>query len=255
MSPNEFRFEGHRREGVLLLHGLTGTPAELRVLGETLASDGYTVHAPLLPGRGTRPEDMHALGWEDWMDAALRAYDALAERHASVVVGGVSAGGTMALDIALRRRPAALLLYATALAIRDRIAYVTPYIWRIVRSWPAPKSDCVEAAFRTPCYDPAPLRAVSELIGGIRRVRSRIEEISAPALVAHAVTDRFVPVACSYELSRRLRGPVRTLFLDGTGHGITADAKRHEVAKESCAFLAERFGAARLGGTGATAAD
>lgn len=242
MSASEFRFDGHRPEGVLLLHGLTGTPAEMRVLGEALAADGYSVHAPLLPGRGTRQQDMHALCWEDWMAAALQAYDALAERHESVVVGGVSAGGTMALDVALRRRPAALLLYATALAIRDRIAYVTPYIWRVVRSWPSPKSDCVQADTRTQCYDRAPLRAVSELIGGIRRVRSRLEEIQSPALVAHAVTDRFVPVACSYELSRRLRGPVRTLFLEGTGHGITADAKRHEVASVSRAFLAERFG-------------
>lgn len=254
MSPNEFRSEGHRPEAILLLHGLTGTPAEMLVLGESLAADGYTVHAPLLPGRGTRPEDMHSLCWEDWMAAALRAYDDLAQRHGSVVVGGVSAGGVMTLDLALRRRPAALLLYATALAIRDRIAYITPYIWRIVRSWPAPQSDCIEPETRTPCYDPAPLRAVSELIGGIRRVRNRIEEIQAPALVAHSLTDRFVPVACSYELSKRLRGPVRTLFLDGTGHGITADAKRHEVAKESLAFLAERFGTARARGT-ASAAD
>ena len=254
MSPNEFRIEGHRPEGILLLHGLTGTPAELRVLGESLAADGYTVHAPLLPGRGTRPEDMHSLCWEDWMAAALSAYDDLAQRHESVVVGGVSAGGVMTLDLALRRRPAALLLYATALAIRDRIAYVTPYIWRFIRSWPAPGSDCVEPETRTPCYDPAPLRAVSELIAGVRRVRHRLEEISAPALVAHSLTDRFVPVACSYELSRRLRGPVRTLFLDGTGHGITADAKRHEVANESRAFLAERFGGARAHGA-ASAAD
>lgn len=254
MSPHEFRIEGTRPQGVLLLHGLTGTPAEMRVLGESLAGDGYTVHAPLLPGRGTRPADMHGLCWEDWMSAALRAYDDLAQRHESVIVGGVSAGGVMTLDLALRRRPAALLLYATALAIRDRIAYVTPYIWRIIRSWPAPKSDCVEADIRTPCYDPAPLRAVSELIAGVRRVRHRLEEISAPALVAHAVTDRFVPVTCSYELSRRLRGPVRTLFLDGTGHGITADAKRFEVARETRAFLAERFGAARPG-EAASAAD
>lgn len=238
---SEIRLRGTRPEAVLLLHGLTGTPAELQVLSETLAGDGFTVHAPLLPGRGTRPCDMDALSWEDWMAAALRAYDELAADHRCVVVGGVSAGGTMALDLALRRQPAALLLYATALAIRDRIAYITPYIWRLVRSWPAPKSDCVDPETRSPCYDPAPLRAVSELIAGIGRVRRRLHEIDAPALVAHALTDRFVPVSCSYELERRLRGPIRTLYLDGTGHGITADAKRHEVARASCAFLTDRF--------------
>lgn len=240
---SEIRLPGTRREAVLLLHGLTGTPAELQVLSETLAADGFTVRAPLLPGRGTRPCDMDALSWEDWMAAALREYDELAGTHGSVVVGGVSAGGTMALDVALRRRPAALLLYATALAIRERIAYITPYIWRLVRSWPSPKSDSVDPETCTPCYDPAPLRAVSELIAGIGRVRRRLHEIDAPALVAHALTDRFVPISCSYELERRLRGPIRTLYLDGTGHGITADAKRHEVARASSAFLMERFAA------------
>jgi len=226
-----------RNTAVLLLHGLTGTPADVTSVGDALVADGYSVSAPLLPGRGTCQDDMDRFGWEDWMSAALAVYDELTARHREVVVGGVSAGATMALDVALRRRPKALLLYAPALAVANRLAYLAPYVWRVIRRWPSPASDMVESSAAATCYDPVPVRAVAELITGIRRVRGRLGEITCPALVAHAVADRLVPVAYAQELARRLSGPVTTLFLDGSGHAITCDARRQDVADASLAFL------------------
>ena len=221
----------------MLLHGLTGTPLDVSSVRNILAADGYTVSAPLLPGRGTCPADMDSLCWEDWMSSALAAYDELAQRHREVIVGGVSAGATMALDVALRRRPKALLLYAPALAVRNPFAYLTPYLWRVIRRWPSPASDMVEQSAAATCYDQVPVRAVAELIAGIRRVRAKLGEITCPALVAHAVSDRLVPVADARDLARRLGGPVTTLFLEGSGHSITTDARRQDVADASLAFV------------------
>jgi carboxylesterase len=240
--PIDILFPGKRETAVLLLHGLTGTPLEMQVLGETLAEDGYTVHIPLLPGRGTCPDDMDGLCWEDWMQHALRAYDTLAKEHGRVVVGGLSAGGTMALDLALRRDPAALLLYAAVLSVSHRGAYLAPYVWRLVRRWPAPPSDMVEPNELLRCYDPAPVRAMSELISGIGRVRGRLGEISAPALVVHSIEDRFVPVSSAGEIASRLAGPVEAMVIHGSGHAITADVKREQVAKTSRSFLRRHVG-------------
>lgn len=230
-----------RGAAVLLLHGLTGTPLDLRSVEEALTRAGYDVRVPLLPGRGTCPRDMYRLCWEDWMRAALDAYDALARDHDEVIVGGLSAGGTMALDLALRRQPAALLLYATALAIGNRFAYLAPYVWRVIREWPSPPTDLVDLSVGAKCYDPAPVRAVAELIGGIGRVRARLSEIACPAFVAHSVSDRLVPVEHARYLARRLRGPVQTMFLDGSGHAITVDIRRRDVAEASLAFLHQTF--------------
>ena len=231
-----------RDAAVLLLHGLTGTPQDMRSVADALADDGYTVSVPLLPGRGTCPADMDCLAWDDWMSCALAAYDDLAAGHREVIVGGLSAGATMALDLALRRKPAALLLFATALAIRNRFAYLTPYVWRVVRTWPSPASDMVDLNAGASCYDPIPLRAVAELITGISRVRGRLGEITCPAFVAHAVRDQVVPVSYARELARRLGGPVRTLFLEGSGHAITVDVRRRDVAAASLAFVREIAG-------------
>lgn len=218
----------------------------MRTLGEALATDGYTVHIPLLPGRGTCPDDMDGLCWEDWMQAALRAYDTLASQHRRVVVGGLSAGGTMTLDLALRRRPAALLLYAAVVSIAHRGAYLAPFVWRVIRRWPAPASDMYEPNEALRCYDPAPVRAMSELINGIGRVRRQLGRITTPALVAHAVQDRFVPLSSAEEIAAGLSGPVEKAIIDGSGHALTCDVKRNEVAEITRDFLRRHLQLAKM---------
>jgi len=228
-----------RDAAVLLLHGLTGTPVDMQYLKGALVADGYTVSVPLLPGRGTRPEDMFGLCWEDWMSSALGAYDELARDHDEVVVGGLSAGATMTLDVALRRKPSAVILCATALGMGNPLAYLAPYVWRVIKQVPSPASDLVDLNAGAKCYDPAPVRAVAELLHGIGLVRRRLGEIRCPALVAHAVSDRLVPVQYARDLAARLGGPVTTLYLEGTGHAITVDARRRDLAEASIAFLRE----------------
>jgi esterase/lipase len=117
------------------------------------------------------------------------------------------------------------------------LAYLAPYVYRVIKQWPSPASDLVDLNAGAKCYDPAPVRAVAELIHGIGLVRGRLGEIRCPALVAHAVADRLVPVQYARDLATRLGGPVTTLFLEGTGHAITVDARRRDVAEASVAFL------------------
>lgn len=248
----DIRIAGSRGEAVLLLHGLTGVPNELHVLGGVIAAAGYPVHIPLLPGRGTVPRDMDRLSWEDWMGAAVAAYDALAADHAAVIVGGLSAGGTMALDLALRRPARALLLYATAITLANRFAYLAPYGWRVIRRWRSPgrdrrsdpdeRDDRVGAAIST--YDSIPIRAVAELVRGMRLVRPRLHEITAPALVLHAAGDPYVPASSGHEIARRLGGPVELGILAGDGHAITAGPDREAVAERTRVFLARTVGGA-----------
>lgn len=255
---DDIRIAGSRREAVLLLHGLTGVPNELHVLGGAIAADGYPVHIPLLPGRGTVPRDMDRLSWEDWMTAAVAAYDALAVDHDAVIVGGLSAGGTMALDLALRRPVRALLLYAAAISVTNRFAYLAPYGWRVIRRWPSPRarrqndqsgrngrSARPDEGIST--YDLIPIRAVAELVRGMQRVRPRLDSITAPALVLHAAGDPYVPAASGREIARRLGGPVELGILPGDGHALTAGPDREVVAARTRAFLA-RLGAGTTGG-------
>ncbi|MBC8075201.1 MAG: hypothetical protein H7Y32_03920, partial [Chloroflexales bacterium] len=55
--------------GLLLIHGLTGTPGEVRPMGEHLAAAGYTVRGVLLPGHGGDPAELFGVGWQRWVEA------------------------------------------------------------------------------------------------------------------------------------------------------------------------------------------
>ena len=63
-TPFDLVGEGH--VGVVCVHGFTGTPYEMRYLGDRLAGAGYHVHGLLLPGHGTRVEDLEQTRWTDW---------------------------------------------------------------------------------------------------------------------------------------------------------------------------------------------
>ena len=87
---------------MLVLHGFTGNPQSMRPLAESLATAGFTVELPLLPGHGTAIEDMIPTRFADWSEAAETAYDGLARRCEAVAVAALSMGGTLALWLAER---------------------------------------------------------------------------------------------------------------------------------------------------------
>lgn len=83
--------------GVLLLHGWSSPPDELRSLAEYLNSLGYTVSAPLLTGHGTKPEDLLGVTWRDWFEDSRKALDDLKKYSSQIFVGGISMGGNLAM--------------------------------------------------------------------------------------------------------------------------------------------------------------
>ena len=59
--------------GVLLCHGLTGSPASTRPWAEVLSAAGLTVDVPRLPGHGTIWQELNTTRWPDWFSAVERA--------------------------------------------------------------------------------------------------------------------------------------------------------------------------------------
>jgi carboxylesterase len=94
----------HANTGVLLLHGLTGMPSEMRPLDRALTQLGCTVEVPLLPGHGATHRELLATGWSDWLGGARRAADGLAARCDTLVVAGLSMGALLATLLAADRR-------------------------------------------------------------------------------------------------------------------------------------------------------
>ena len=88
--------------GVLLIHGLCGTPAEVRFVAMGLARAGYTVHCPQLAGHGGSRKDIVRTGWQDWYRSAEAALIEIRKECDMVIVGGLCLGSILGLHLAIR---------------------------------------------------------------------------------------------------------------------------------------------------------
>ncbi|MES1153471.1 MAG: alpha/beta fold hydrolase, partial [Rhodanobacter sp.] len=102
IQQTDFFFEGGRR-GVLLIHGLTGTPMEMKLLGKGLNRAGFTVHGMQLAGHCGDVDDLLATGWRDWYASVEQAADAMLGKVDQLFVGGLSMGALLALKLAADR--------------------------------------------------------------------------------------------------------------------------------------------------------
>src|SRR6266545_3707931 len=89
-------FPGNKT-GVLLVHGLGGTPLELKSIARGLAARGSTILCCQLAGHCGSEADLLATRWPDWYRSVETALAALEERCTTIVVGGLSMGAILAL--------------------------------------------------------------------------------------------------------------------------------------------------------------
>ena len=93
-----FFFEGNKI-GVIIIHGGGGgTCADLKPLAEDLyRKGGYTISLPLLPGFGTKPEDLKEITIEEWKSTIDKELSKLMNKCDRIIVGGHSMGGLLTL--------------------------------------------------------------------------------------------------------------------------------------------------------------
>jgi carboxylesterase len=240
-----FDLVGDDDVGVVLVHGFTGSPWEVRYLGTQLAACGYTVRAPLLPGHGTSLADLDQTHWEDWAEAVERAVDALRIRCTRVAVVGQSLGGLLALHLASHRKDvmcvASLAAPLWLEGLSARAARWTRPGGPLARVRTLPKlggSDVRDARSKAenPCYPGVPTRALAQLVTFMTVADEALPAVSQPVLVLHATQDHTAPVACAQRIAERTHAR-RVRILPRSYHLIAVDVERDIVAAEVASFL------------------
>lgn len=236
---------GEGERGVLLLHGFAGSPPELRTLAEWLAKHGFLAYAPLLAGHGATPEAMAKTDRYDWIKSADRALDEMLQRCRWVGVAGQSMGGTLALHLAATRPEVeAVVTQAAMLWLRGWRLRLLPVLHRVMR-WQVP-SGAVDLYNREALgdlisYSRRPTVAILELVRLGQMVQRELAAIRQPLLVMHGGRDGVVPPATADEIVARASSSVRALRrFERTGHGMSVDVDRREVAATAGAWF-ERF--------------
>ncbi|MFI1729491.1 alpha/beta hydrolase [Streptomyces acidicola] len=252
-----YRHEGGE-VGVLLCHGFTGSPQSLRPWARYLTERGLTVALPLLPGHGTRWEDMQLTGWQDWYAEVDRELHALRERCAQVFVLGLSMGGTLTLRLAAKHGDgvSGIVVVNPSNKVHGLSAYALPVLRHLVPTAKGLTSDIKKEGGVEVGYDRVPLHAAHSLRNFCRVVDGELPQVTQPMLLLRSPEDHVVPPADSARiLSRVSSTDVTEILLEQSYHVATLDNDAERIFEESYAFIArlapgvgtETIGAGQVG--------
>ncbi len=226
------------KQAFLFLHGFTSTPSSLMPAAEILAQKGWTISIPLLPGHGDTPEAMAATSAQQWLQAALDAYDQLAARYPHPAVAGLSMGGALALHVAAQRRVPAVVALSPALYLKDWRTVLIP-LFKLVAPWRmAIGNDIKGSRFREESYERYHLKNIQDLLEVMAVVRAELKQVTAPLLTMQSRIDHVVPPSCMDDLVRWTGSRVIERHrLQNSYHVITMDNEYEFVAERMHAFL------------------
>lgn len=229
---------------VLCLHGLTGTPYEVRPIAEALVARGIRARAPIMAGHEGGVRLLAATSRRAWLERAQAELESLRREHDKVYLVGVSMGGVVSLRLAQTTQVDALVVIGTPLALGAPIPQLLPLIRRLMPYRKKRGSDIQlpAAAARHPSsHDAMPLDAVAQLIALQGEVIPGLAEIRSPILIAHGEKDRTAPPRDARRLHAEVGSTDKELFLlERSGHVATVDHDGPALVRAAVDFLTRR---------------
>ncbi|WP_407306358.1 alpha/beta hydrolase [Desulfosporosinus sp. SB140] len=242
-----FYFSGNR-VGCLLIHGFSGSPSEMRFLGERLASLGWTVLGIKLSGHGTTPEEMSKTRWEDWVRDAESGVRELRKSCTKVIGIGLSMGGLLALHLATLGLIDGIVSMNSPMLLADRrtryVRLIRPFRKFVGKpqSQKAPtiplESESFQAKPERFVYERIPVDGLISLNKAIRQVRHQLYKIQCPALLMQSRVDTTVDPISVQIISKSIRSlKYEVLYWEHSGHILTLGTEREEVVLKVHEFL------------------
>lgn len=206
----------HFRRGVLLVHGLTGSPYFMRHLAEFFRENGFRVMAILLPGHGTQPGDLLEVTWQEWAKAVAYGTDMLAGEVDEVYLAGYSIGATLSVrQSLLDSRVRGLFLFSPALRITRRAAFANLHK---LHSWLVPPARWVDIKPDLDIYkyESFTKNAAAQTHALIRKLKAELRQargLDIPVFAVASADDMTVKTSAILEFMTRVRHPSNKLVL------------------------------------------
>jgi carboxylesterase len=218
------------------------------------------VSCPLIAGHGGTREALNSSKWTDWVSSLEEAHDKLRETCDFIIVGGLSAGGVMCLNLAAKRPASvhAVCLFAPTLYPDG---WAIPWYFHLLNVF---RHKWAMELFFLPEREPYGIKderlrrfvigaleaqpggkeRLSGFYGGtfiefrwmVQAVRASLSSIKQPTLIVHPREDDRSSLRNAAYLQRRLGGIVETVVLNDSYHVCTLDRQRDVVVERALAF-------------------
>jgi len=254
------------KAGVLLIHGLTGTPAEMQILAKGLNRAGFTVSAVQLAGHCGTEEDLIKTNWRDWYRSVCDEAGKMLQKVDMLFVGGLSMGAVLALKLAADypdkvkavgvygvtffydgwsipfygRRLGFLATWFKQLGILQKSAFIErpPYGLKDERIRKTVAESMLAGDSASAGLAGNPFPALAEMVKLSRIVRRLLPKITVPCLIMHAAHDDIANIKTNAGLvARKVAAPVEFVALENSYHLITIDRDRKRVIEKTVEFF------------------
>ena len=249
---------------VLLIHGLTGSPFELKYVAKRLNKAGFTVKGPCLAGHGTSIEELKKTSWQDWYRTVFTTFNEMKKEYTSVSVAGLCMGALFALFLAFEAQDevASIALLSTTLSYDGwslpwykfllPSSYYPPfrYFYSFGEREPYGLKNermrrQIEIALRdnSIAYPEFPAHSMRELFRHIKVVKKVLPKIKTPTLILHALEDDVASVKNAEYVQKHIASTImRKVILDDSYHMLPLDNQKDLVATEMISFFKQNPG-------------
>lgn len=236
--PQPLFWQGDHR-GILLIHGFTGTTAELAHMGKYFHEKGMTVYAPLLTGHGTAPEDMAITTWKDWWSSTVKGYKKLVNQGCtSIYAAGLSMGGLLALNVALNYELKGVISLCTPIYVRDRRIHFVPLLKRVIAYSNRDGEKLPHIEKEIYIYQRTPLRSLESLLQFMKLMKKRISKVNTPIFIAQSKKDETVrPQSATYIYNGIGSADKELHWYENSTHIITLDVEKEKLFTDVAAFI------------------
>ncbi len=237
-AAKPFTFDAGKR-AVLLLHGFTGTTADVRMLGRFLEKKGYTCHAPLYKGHGVPPEELLLARPEDWWQDVLDGYQLLNTKgYDEIAVSGLSLGGVFSLKLGytvpikgIVPMCAPLYIKSEEIMFRGILEYAREYKQREGKPFQEIEQEMEQ-------FSKTPMKTVTALQNLITEVRENVDMIYAPTFVVQGRHDKMVDTNSATIIYNEVESHIKEIkWYEQSGHVITLDKERDQLHEDIFRFL------------------
>jgi len=227
--------------GCLLVHGFTGSPKEMRWMGEYLGQKGYSVLGIRLAAHATRLEDMPRSRWQDWIASVEDGWNILSQSCQHTFLAGLSMGGALCLLAGAQLPADGVIAMSTPYDVpKDpRLRYIKllqwlqPSVAKGPPDWHNPQAalDHVE-------YPRYSTRSIMELRGLLAEMRTHLTKVKLPVLLMHSRQDHTVLPENMLAIYNALGTDRKSMFwVDDSNHIITREPERMQVFQAAEDFI------------------
>ena len=246
-TAEPFLFLGDRsKPACLLIHGFTGTPKEMRWMGEYLNQRGYTCLGIRLAGHATDPEEIIRSNWTDWIASVEDGYHLLRGVSDRIFLAGLSMGGVLSLLMSTRFDVMGVVAMSTPYKLPDdpRLRHIE-WISKIVAYMPKSNEEPGSGWFDKEAwkdhisYPQNPVRSIGELNKLLGEMRAALPQVNMPVFLIHSRDDKYVsPESMEWIYADLVNASDKTkLYITGSGHVVTRDAARERVFQSAVEFI------------------